>query len=118
MSNKRSLAVAQLLLMLPSVLFMAALVMRVLRPAQDEPAYTAQRIIMWYAARMWTLWVLLLALPLAAVVTGLFTLLRRSQAMQEALAAIYGNRSMQLIAATTVMGATVLVIVILHMAAN
>ena len=50
--------------------------MRQLSPLQYEPAYTAQRIVMWYAGRMWTLWMLLITLPLAVLVTGCLTFLR------------------------------------------
>jgi hypothetical protein len=39
------------LLMFPAVLFMGALVVRMLQPLQHEPAHTAQRIVMWYALR-------------------------------------------------------------------
>ena len=67
---KRSVIVAQLLLIFPSALFMGALVVRELQPLQNEPAHTAQQLVMWYAARMWTLWVLLIALPFAVLVTG------------------------------------------------
>ena len=50
-TTKRALAAAQLLLMFPAVLFMGALVVRMLQPLQHEPAHTAQRIVMWYALR-------------------------------------------------------------------
>ena len=66
---------ALLLLILPSILFMGALVVRELQPLQNEPAHTAQQqLVMWYAALMWTLWVLLIALPFAVLATGCVTL--------------------------------------------
>ena len=52
-------AFLQLVLILPAALFMAALVVRNLGPLRYEPAHTAQQIVMWYAGRLWTLWVLL-----------------------------------------------------------
>jgi hypothetical protein len=39
-------------------------------------AQTAQRVVMWYSARQWTLWVLLITLPFAVLVTGFVTLAR------------------------------------------
>src|SRR5436309_4394915 len=61
-------------LILPATLFMAALVIRNL--PMHEMADSAQRIIMWYSRRVWTLWVLLLALPLAVLTTGCVALFR------------------------------------------
>jgi hypothetical protein len=125
MNAKRALAAAQLLLMFPAILFMGALVVRHLSPLQHEPAHTAHRIVMWYAGRMWTLWALLITLPLAVLVTGCVTLLRswsnvpelRYRA-QQGLAAIYADRPMLCIAMMTLMAGVVLAIVAMHMAAN
>jgi hypothetical protein len=125
MRANRTLAAAELLLIFPATLFMGALVVRQLSPLQQEPAYTAQRIIMWYAGRIWTLWVLLITLPLVVLVTGFLTLLRNwsddaklPQAEQLTLAAIRADRTMKLVAATTLTAGVVLVIVALHMLAN
>ena len=58
----RFVAAMELALIFPAALFMTA----VLVAAGDAPQYDlariAQRIVMWYSARMWTLWLLLLAL--------------------------------------------------------
>jgi hypothetical protein len=124
--TKRAVIVAQLLLIFPSVLFMGALVARELQPSlQNEPAHTAQQIVMWYAVRMWTLWVLLVALPFAVLVTGCVTLARNwrddmklPQAAQQTLAAIHADRAMLFVAAMTLTAGAILAIVILHMAAN
>jgi hypothetical protein len=124
MRANRTLAAAQLLLTFPATLFMGALVVRQLSPLQQEPAYTAHRIIMWYAGRIWTLWVLLITLPLVVLVTGFLTLRNWSddaklpQAEQRTLAAIRADRTMKLVAATTLTAGVVLVIVALHMLAN
>ena len=122
---KRPVIVAQLLLIFPSILFMGALVARELQPLQNEPAHTAQQLVMWYAARMWTLWVLLIALPFAVVVTGCVTLARNwrddmklPRAAQQTLAAIRADRAMLFVAATTLTAVAILAIVALHMAAN
>ena len=125
MNAKRALAAAQLLLMFPAILFMGALVVRQLSPLQDEPAHTAHRIVMWYAGRMWTLWALLITLPLAVLVTGCVTLLRSWSNVpelpyraQHGLAAIYADRPMLCIAMMTLTAGVVLAIVAIHMAAN
>jgi hypothetical protein len=60
----RVIAVMELVLIFPAVLFMTALVLRNFQPLQYEPARSAQQLVMWYAGRMWTLWFLLLGLPL------------------------------------------------------
>lgn len=66
----RVVGAIQLALIFPAALFMTA----VLVAAGDAPQYDlariAQRVVMWYSARMWMLWLLLLALPLAVLVTG------------------------------------------------
>jgi hypothetical protein len=59
----RIIAVLELVLIFPAALFMTALMLRNLQPLQYEPARSAQQLVMWYAGRMWTLWVLLLGLP-------------------------------------------------------
>jgi hypothetical protein len=124
-TSKRVIAAAQLLLISPAVLFMGALVVRSLQPLQNEPAHTAQRIVMWYAGRQWTLWVLLIALPFAVLVTGCTTWARNwsetmqfSRAAQPTLAAIHTHRALLLVVATTLTAGTVLAIVAIHMLAN
>ena len=69
-ATERLVAASQLLFICPAILFMGSLVVRNLSTLQNEPAHTAQQIVMWYAGRMWTLWVLLIALPLGVLVTG------------------------------------------------
>ena len=122
---KRTVIVSQFLLIFPSILFMGALVVRELQPLQNEPAHTAQQLVMWYAARMWTLWVLLIALPVTVLVTGCVTLARNwrddmnlPQAAQQMLAAIRADRAMLFVTATTLTAGAILAIVALHMAAN
>ena len=125
MNAKRALAAAQLLLMFPAILFMGALVVRQLSPLQHEPAHTAHRIVMWYAGRMWTLWALLITLPLAVLVTGCVTLLRSCSHVpelphraQQGLAAMYADRPLLCVAVMTLTAGVVLAIVGMHMAAN
>lgn len=115
----------EFLLILPAALFMAALVLRSLQPLQFEPAHSAQQLVMWYAGRMWTLWVLLLALPFTVLVTGCATLAsnwRRGIALphtaQQVFSLTRGHLATLFVAATTLAAAGILAIVVLHMAAD
>jgi hypothetical protein len=119
---KYTLAAAELLLIFPATLFMTALFMRNVQPQQFEPAHTAQQIVNWYAARPHLgLWVLLIALPLAVLVTGCGTLLRRwshdaelRQATRQTVATLSAHLSPLLIAGATVIAGGILAIVALH----
>ena len=124
-ATERLVAASQLLLICPAVLFMGSLVVRNLSLLQNEPAHTAQQIVMWYAGRMWTLWALLIALPLSVLVTGC-TMFARSwskdvrvpKAAQQMLAAIHANRAMLIVTVMTLTAGAILTIVVLHMLAN
>lgn len=82
---------------------MAALVARKL--PQPVLASPAEQLVAWYSARMWTLWLLLLALPMAAFFGGCASL---AQAWTPRFVFV----------ATTLLSAVILAIVVLHMAAN
>ena len=121
----RVVAAMQLALIFPAALFMTA----VLVAAGDAPQYdlarVAQRIIMWYSGRMWTLWLLLLALPFAVLATGCATLLRswnrdveRQHAVRQLLAMIPAPLATLFVAGTTLTSAGILAVVVLHMLAN
>jgi hypothetical protein len=120
---KRTIAATEMLLIFPAALFMTALFVRNLQPQQYEPAHTAQRIVTWYAARpRLGLWVLLIALPLAVLVSGCGTLLSRwsddvelRQAARQTLAAIRAHLATLLVAGATLTAGGVLAIVALHM---
>jgi hypothetical protein len=120
---KRAIAATEMLLIFPAALLMTALFVRNLQPQQYEPARTAQRIVTWYAARpRLGLWVLLIALPLAVLVSGGGTLLRRwsdevelRQAARQTLAAIRAHLATLLVAGATLTAGGVLAIVALHM---
>ena len=102
---QRSIAALELLLIFPGVLFMTALFARNVQPPKYEPAHTAQRIVDWYAAQPHIgLWLLLIALPLAVLVTGSLALARN---WRSHLAAF-------LVAAATLTAACILAIVALH----
>jgi uncharacterized protein YceK len=115
-TGKRAIATTELLLILPAALFMTALLVRMLQPLQHEPARTAEQIVQWYAERQWTLWILLMALPLAVLVTGCATLMKNDG--RKNLAAIRAQPAMLLVAAATLTAGVFLVIVVLHMLAN
>ena len=115
-TGKRAIAATELLLLFPAALFMTALFVRILPPLEDEPVRIAERIVAWYAERQWTLWVLLIALPLAVVVTGCATLMRGDA--RQTLAAIRANLATRSVAAATLTAGGILLIVVLHMLAN
>jgi hypothetical protein len=121
-ATKRVIAAMELLLIFPASLFMTALFVRNLQPLQYEPARTAARIVTWYSVRPRVgLRVLLMALPLAVLVTGCATLLRSwnndvelRQAVRHTLAAVRGHLAMLLVAAATLAAGGILAIVALH----
>ena len=120
----RLVAGMQMALIFPAILFLAAVLVGAGDPPQYELARVAQGIVTWYSARMWTLWLLLLILPLAVLAAGCVTLLgswnravelpiaRPSLAMLPAPVATF------FVAGTTFTSAGVLAVVVLHMLAN
>ncbi len=118
---KRAVAAADVLLLAPALLFMGALIVRMVRPMQFEPARTAKGLVMWYAGRMWTLWVLLITLPLVVLTSGGFVLLRvvtRERGLRQVLAAIRAETTTGIIVAAAFIAAAVLAIVAAHMMTN
>jgi hypothetical protein len=120
---KRAIAATEMLLIFPAALFMTSLFVRNLQPLQYQPAHAAERIVTWYAVRPRIgLWGLLIALPLAVLVTGCGTLLRSwsdevelRQAARQTLAAIRAHLATMLVAGATLTAGGVLAIVALHM---
>jgi hypothetical protein len=117
-----AIAATELLLIFPAALFMTSLFVRNLQPLQYEPAHTAQQIVAWYAARpRLGLLVLLIALPLAVLVTGCPTLVHRwredielRQATRQTLASLSAHLATFLVAGATLAAAGILAIVALH----
>ncbi len=97
---------------------MLALIVRAIGPLQQEPAHAAQQIVMWYAGRLWTLWVLLFALPLAVLGIGSAALLGHSATLPQALASLRADRSLLLATALTFVAGVILIIVGLHVMMN
>ncbi|SPE27184.1 membrane hypothetical protein [Candidatus Sulfotelmatomonas gaucii] len=120
---QRSIAALELLLIFPAVLFMTALFARSVQPQQYEPAHTAQRIVDWYAARTHVgLWLLLIAFPLAVLVTGCAALARNwrddpalREAARSAIAALRSHLAAFFVAAATLTAGGILAIVALHL---
>ena len=124
-TNRSIIAAAELVLLFPAALFLTAVIVCHLQPLQYEPAHIAQQIVTWYSVRYWTLWVLLISLPFAALLTGCVTLLQNSkggteerQASRQPLAAIRTHLPTRIIAAATLSAGLILVVVVLHMLAN
>ena len=121
---KRAITVAEIVLVGPTLLFFAALFLRNFAPADDR-ANAAEQVVLWYAGRQWTLWVLLIALPLAALVLGALTLVQswsddaavRRDARQ-VLSTIRAHMAITITAAATASAAIALLLVGLHMAAS
>jgi len=121
----RLFAAGELLLISPAALFMGALVVRSLQPLQYEPANSAEHLVTWYAGRMWTLWVLLLGLPLVSLVSGCAALRYHwnrdpalSHDVEQLLDLTRRRVALFLIAAVTLAAGVILTIVVLHMMAN
>lgn len=118
----RLIAAMELALLAPAAIFMTALFARNLSPWQFEPAHTAQRLVMWYAGRMWTLWVLLLALPFTVLITGCTTLRHAWKSdverARQTLAVLRTDLATFVVVAATLAAAAILAIVVLHMLAN
>jgi hypothetical protein len=121
----RIIAVMELVLIFPAALFMTALALRNLAPLPNEPARIAQQLVMWYAGRIWTLWVLLLGLPFVVLVSGSAEMLRSWSrgivlplTSRKSLAMVPAHLESLLIAATTLIAGVILAIVVLHVLAN
>ena len=115
----RIFALLQLTLIFPAALFMVSLIVRNLGGQQYEPAHAAQQIVMWYAGRMWTLWVLLFALPCMVLFSGCVVLRTRIRATernntQQLLTPSRPHWPLRLVSFTTVASAGVLAIVGFH----
>ena len=118
--DRRIVAAAELVLIFPAALFLTAVVARHLQPLEF-----AQEIVTWYSVRFWTLWVLLIGLPFAALFNGCAVLLGDSnegtdeeQIAKQPFGAIRTQLPTQIIAAATLAAGLILVVVVLHMLAN
>lgn len=119
---RRSIAAAGLAFLVPADLFFAALFFRNFLPSEG-PSNAPQQLVMWYAGRPWTLWILLIALPVLAFAIGAAVLwrgwmtdasLRRDAA--HLLEAVRARLALVISGVATVSAAAVLLLVGLHMA--
>lgn len=118
----RTIAATELLLLFPAALFMTALFVRNLTPLPNEPARTAQRIVMLYASSVHVgLWILLIGLPLVVLAVGCATLLRRwsadaslREATMQTIRAVWAHLATLLIAGATVAAGGILAAVAVH----
>ena len=106
-------AAVQFVLVGPAALFLLAVVARGVGPLESEPAQTAQAVAAWYSGRIWTLWVLLLALPAGALLIGGAALVAGRESP-----AVAGRAATGAIAFATVVAGLILAVVVLHMLAN
>ncbi len=110
-TNKRIILTTQLILIFPAALFLIAVAARYLHPLHDA----AQQIVTWYSVRSWTLWVLLIALPFAALLAGCAALLWNAIGGNEES---HARLPARIIAAVTLAAGLILAIVALHMLAT
>src|ERR1043166_1549328 len=111
----RPIAAAELLLLFPAALFMTALFVRNLTPVKNEPAHTAQRIVMLYASSVHVgLWVMLIGLPLLVLAIGSATLLRQWSEDAALRHAIRAHFATLLIMGATIASAGILGAVAVH----
>jgi hypothetical protein len=119
----RIVAITELLLVLPGMLFMTALFVRNIQPEPYEPAHTARRVVDWYSSHPpFGLHVFLVALPFAAFIIGCALVARRWRTDADlrlialhTLAVIRSQWTVVLVAAATLIAGGILVIVALHM---
>ena len=116
------ITVTELAFIFPAALFMTALLLGNLLPLQHEPAGSAEQLLMWYAGRTWTLWVLL-ALPLIVLIIGCVALVGRwndatRHTGQELLSKVRWDVPTLLIASTTSAAGIILAIVVQQVLAN
>ncbi len=120
-ARKRLTAIAELILLLPALLFMVSLFAQHLEPA--PPARAAQLVVEWFSTHVvFGLYVFLVALPLAALVIGGITVLlgwRGAEGIRQAVldifTAVRHHTSNLLIAGATVVAGGILAIVAMHM---
>lgn len=113
----------ELLLIFPAVLFMVSLFAREIQPLQFEPAHTAKLIVDWYAARPHLgLWVILIAMPFAALISSCIVLLRTwhnnaelRHAARQTFSLVRAHLATLIVAAATVAAFGFLSIIALHM---
>jgi hypothetical protein len=108
----------QVALIAPAVLFLGAVLIEKLGGIWHATPAAAEVIVTWYASRMWTLWVLLVALPVTVFGAGCAVLWRTHTENKRNLRLAGQDSAMRLLSSMTVLAGVVLLVVGLHMAAN
>jgi len=119
---KTAVATMELVLIVPALVFFAAIFFRNFFPTADNGA---QQIVGWYAGRHWTLWTLLIGLPLTVLILGAATVLNswnNDASLREdasrALAAVRAHLGIIVIGSATAAAGILLAFVALHMLLN
>ncbi|HLH56411.1 MAG TPA: hypothetical protein VKY92_22680 [Verrucomicrobiae bacterium] len=121
-NSKRFIAIAELLLVSPALLFMCALFARNIQPTQYQPAKSAEHLVGWFAARPFLcLDIFLIAMPLSVLAVGCATLMRawsKDASFRDAtismLTIMREHMATLLILAATILAAGVLAVVAVH----
>ena len=120
----RTVAIVQTALIFPAALFLTSVLVGVGDPPQYELAHVARRIVAWYAGKRWTLELLLILLPLAALAAGGATLLQtwsgepHAGTPRTSLAAMPAPIATLFVGWATLTSMGILAVVALHMMAN
>jgi hypothetical protein len=124
-TSMRFVAATQLALVFPATLFLMAVLVGAGDERQYDLAHVAQRVVLWYSVRSWTLWVLLILLPFTVLITGLATLLRiwnhdaeLPHSARQSLSTMPAPFATLFVGGITLISAGILITVILHMLAN
>lgn len=112
-------AAAQVILIGPAAVFIGAVLLRSVPPLHAG----AQRIVLMYAGRVWTLCLLLLMLPFGVLAAGFAAMAHRwrdTGALQgrRRVAAMFPDLCAVIVATTTFLAAVILTVVVLHMLAT
>jgi hypothetical protein len=121
----RFVAAMQLTLIFPAALLLTAVFVSAGHNPQYDLGGIAQGVVMWYSSRMWTLPLLLIALPIAVLIAGCGALLHSwnhdgelPRPTRRLLAMIPAPLAILIVAWATLTSAGILAIVALHTLAN
>jgi hypothetical protein len=122
-SPARLLAIAEWLMVLPAIVFLAAAVLRGLQPAQYEPAHTSGIIFAWFAQMPPPVVAgLLIGLPAVVALVGCVTVFRswqKDSALRQdaaaALAILQRQAAPCLLATATLLAGAILTLVVSHL---
>lgn len=121
----RSVAVLQAAFIFPAALFLTSVLVGVGDPPQYELAHVAQRFVASFSGQRWTLEILLILLPFAALAAGFGTLMHNWNSDVQpvgggrlSLSAIPAPVALLFVGWATLTSAAILAVVALHMLAN